>query len=56
MLSEEIFPTGSNLTQYGQDLMGLLLTLMELIGGILSKQRSVLKRSYYASYNYNFSY
>jgi hypothetical protein len=44
MLSEEIFRTGSNLTQYGQDLIGLLLTLMDRMGGILSKQRSVLKR------------
>jgi hypothetical protein len=40
----------------GQDMIALLLTLIDRIGGILSKHISVLKRTLYASYDYNFIY
>jgi hypothetical protein len=56
MLSEEIFRKRSNFTHCGQDLIGFLVTLIDRIGGTLSKHGSVLKRSYYASYDYNFIY
>jgi hypothetical protein len=56
MLSEEIFRKGSHPIHCGHDLIGLLLTLIDRMESMLSKHGSVLKRSYYASYDHNFIY